>query len=101
MKILNYGNQSLLKTKRMALEFDYNMKIEKSSYTEIYNVETEKYDIAIQYHEDFNLGYSEFQILSVQDKDGLEIELTKGEGKKLKDCIVEKIMKSEKGDRNI
>ena len=62
------------------------------SYTEIYNVETEKYDIAIKYHEDFNIGYSEWVILSVQDKNGLEVKLTKDEEKKLKDCILEKIM---------
>ena len=92
MKILNYGNQSLLKTKKMVVEFDYNMKIEKSSYSEIYNVEMGKYDIAIQYHEDFNIGYSEWEILSVQDKNGLEVKLTKDEEKKLKDCILEKIM---------
>ena len=79
----------------MAAEFDYNMKIEKSSYAEIYNVETEKYYIAIQYQEDFNVGYSEWEILSVQDKNGLEVELLKGEENKLKDCIVEKIMESE------
>ena len=70
------------------------MKIEKSSYSEIYNVETEKYDIAIQYNEDFNIGYSEWQILSVHDKSGLEVELSKGEENRLKECIVEKIIKS-------
>jgi hypothetical protein len=55
------------------------MKIEKSRYTEIYNVETEKYDIAIQYHEDFNIGYSEWEILSVKDKNGLEVKLSNEE----------------------
>jgi hypothetical protein len=68
------------------------MKIEKSSLTEIYNVETEKYDIATKYYEDFDIGYSGWEILSVQDKDGLEVKLTKEEENKLKDSIVNKIM---------
>ena len=71
------------------------MKIEKSCYTEIYNVETEKYNIAIQYHEYFNILYAEWEILSVQDKDGLEVKLTEEEESKLKESIVEKIMESE------
>jgi len=71
------------------------MKIEKSSYTEIYNVETEKYNISIQYHEYFNILYAEWEILSIQDKEGLEVKLTKEEENELKDCIVEKIMESE------
>ena len=71
------------------------MKIEKSSYSEIYNVETEKYEIAIQYKEYFNLCYSEWEILSVQDKSGLEVILSKEEENEFKDCIVEKIMETE------
>ena len=49
-------------------ELGIEMKIEKSSYAEIYNVETEKYDTTIQYHEYFNILYAEWEILSVQDK---------------------------------
>ena len=71
------------------------MKIEKSSYIEIYNIETEKYNIAIQYQEYFNILYAEWEILSVQDKNGLEVKLTQEEENKLKNCIVEKIMESE------
>ena len=63
------------------------MKIEKSSYSEIYNVETEKYDIAIQYHEYFNILYAEWEILSVQDKNGLEVKLTKEEEMNAKQTI--------------
>jgi len=68
------------------------MKIEKSSYSEIYNIETEKYDISIQYHEYFNILYAEWQILSVQDKNGLEVILSKEEENELKEGIVKKIM---------
>jgi len=75
----------------VVLGLGIKMKIEKSSYSEIYNVETEKYDIAIKYYEYFNIGYSEWQILSVQDKDGLEVKLTKKEENNLKDSIVENI----------
>lgn len=77
------------------------MKIEKSSYSEIYNVETEKYDIAIQYKEYFNLCYSEWEILCIQDKNGLEVILSKEEENELKEGIAGKIMESEKGDRNL
>lgn len=77
------------------------MKIERSSYTETYNVGTEEYDIAIQYKEYFNFGYSEWEILSVQDKDGLEVKLSKEEENELKGCIVGKIMESGKCDKNV
>lgn len=70
------------------------MKIEKSSYTEIYNVETEKYDITIQYHESLNFGYSDWEILIIQDKEGLEVKLSKEEENLLKDSIAKKIMES-------
>jgi len=76
------------------------MKIEKSSYAEIYNVETEKYDVAIQYKEYFNFGYSEWEILSLQDKDGLEVMLLKEEENELKGCIIGKIMELEKVEKN-
>lgn len=68
------------------------MKIEKTSYSEIYDVETEKYNIAIQYQEYFNILYGEWEILSVQDKDGLEVNLMKEDEDKLKDSIVGRIM---------
>ena len=84
MTIKNYSNKNA------------NMKIEKSSYTEIYNVETEKYDIAIQYHENLNIGYSEWEILSVLDKSGLEVQLAKDDKNRLKDSIVWKIMEAGK-----
>ena len=72
------------------------MKIEKSSCSEIYAVETEKYDIAIKYNEYFNLGYGEWEILSVQDKDGLEAKLSREEEKDLEKSIIEKIINMEK-----
>ena len=76
------------------LKLGIKMKIEKTSYAEIYNVETEKYNIAIQYHEYFNILYAEWEILSVQDKDGLDVKLTKEEENKLKETIIKKIMES-------
>ena len=84
----------------VVLGLGIKMKIEKSSYTEIYNVETEKYNIAIQYHEDLNIGYSEWEILSLQDKNGLEVKLSKGDENELKDCIVEKIIRDKKESNN-
>jgi len=53
------------------------MKIEKSSCSEIYVVENEVYDIVIQHQKNINLGYSEWQILCIENKDGLEVRLSK------------------------
>ena len=71
------------------------MKIEKSSLTETYNVDTAIYDIAIQYKEYYNFGYSEWRILSVQDKDGLEVILSNEDESVLEKCIVGEIMEGE------
>ena len=76
------------------------MKIEKSTYTIVYNVETDKYDVAIQYQENFNIGYSEWEILSIQDKDGLEVLLSKEDEKELKKNITANIIEFEEGRNN-
>ena len=72
------------------------MKIEKSSYSEIYVVETEDYDIAIKYSEYLNLGYGEWELLSVQNKDGLEATLLKEEKKGLEKRVADSIIEYEK-----
>ena len=71
------------------------MEIEKTGITEYYSVRTDKYYISLEGYTDFNIGYSEFQILNIQDQTGLEVHLSKKEENKLKDTIVEKIEKCE------
>lgn len=76
------------------------MKIKKSSLTETYYVQTDEYEIAIQYQEYFNLGYSEWEILSIQDKDGLEVKLSKDEEKDLKKIITANIIEFVRSGHN-
>lgn len=71
------------------------MKIEKSSYIEIYNVGTDKYDVVIQYQQYFNILFSEWQIVSIQDKNGLEVELNEEKKEVFLDDLVKKITESE------
>ena len=71
------------------------MKIEKSSYSETYYVETDKYDIAIKYNEYFNLGYDEWELLSVQDKSGLEVKLSRQEERELEKNLIDNIIEFE------
>lgn len=71
------------------------MKIEKTSYIEVYNVETDKYNVAIQYQQYLNILFSDWEILSIQDKNGLEVELAKDELEELKDGIIKKICEAE------
>ena len=71
------------------------MKVEKSSYIEIYNVETDDYNIAIQYQQYFNILFAEWEIISIQDKNGLDVELLKDDIEELKDGIVKIIVESE------
>lgn len=75
------------------------MKIEKSSLSEMYVVETEKYDIAIKYSEYFNLGYDEWELLSIQDKDGLEVKLSREKEKDLEKIIIDNIIEFENNDK--
>jgi len=74
------------------------MKIEKTSVLSYYIVETDEYHVALQYQENLNIGYSEWQILSVQDKGGLEVELSRTEEAELRENIVKSILEKEKVD---
>ena len=72
------------------------MKIEKTSMIEMYSVETGKYYVSLKYQEDFNNGWSEWQILYIENKDGLEVILSNDKKNELKKGIVEKISDMEK-----
>jgi len=71
------------------------MQIEKVSSSDVYGITIDDYQIAIQYHNESNVNYCEWNILSIQDKKGEEVDLPFRKEFNLKQKIIQKISELE------
>lgn len=75
------------------------MIIEKTALTEFYNIITNEYSVVIRYQEYLNLGYSDWEILAVEDlQNGFEANLSQNELDTMKNYFVKSIVGNESKD---